>query len=67
MDKHFGDWVVLPLSEHFGVIRVRAHPTTNGNIANLLIPFLQRHSQPEFKNALIIISKAGVRWIRTSV
>ena len=22
LDEHFGDWAVLPLSEHFGVIRV---------------------------------------------
>ena len=28
LDEHFGDWVVLPLSTHFGVIRVKVSPTT---------------------------------------
>ena len=28
LDEHFGDWVILPLSQHPGVIRVKVHPTT---------------------------------------
>jgi predicted nuclease of predicted toxin-antitoxin system len=28
IDNHFGDWVILPLSEHLGVIRVNVHPTS---------------------------------------
>lgn len=27
LDEHFGDWVVLPLSRHPGVIRLKVHPT----------------------------------------
>lgn len=66
LDGHFGDWVVLPLSAHFGVIRVKAHPTFTENIAALLIPFLQRHSQPDFLNKLVILSASRVRWIDTT-
>jgi predicted nuclease of predicted toxin-antitoxin system len=28
LDEHFGDWVILPLSQHPGVIRVKVDPTT---------------------------------------
>jgi len=26
LDEHFGDWVVLPLSKHPGVIRIKVNP-----------------------------------------
>ena len=29
LDEHFGDWAVLPLSMHPGVIRLKVHPTTS--------------------------------------
>ncbi|HEX4645609.1 MAG TPA: DUF5615 family PIN-like protein [Verrucomicrobiae bacterium] len=65
IDHHFGDWVVLPLSEHFGVIRVKTHPTSTENIAKLLLPLLANHSQEDFRNKLVIVSKSRVRWIQT--
>jgi predicted nuclease of predicted toxin-antitoxin system len=66
IDGHFGDWAVLPLSEHFGVIRVKARPTTTTVVSNLLLPFLIGRSQMEFRNQLMIISPSRVRWIRTA-
>ena len=66
IDQDFGDWVVLPLSEHFGVIRIKVHPTTTTNIASILLPFLANRPQSEFVNRLIILSKGRVRWIRTA-
>lgn len=66
LDEHFGDWVVLPLSEHCGVIRVKTHPPTTENIAALLVPLLRNRSQSDFCNRLIIVSPNRVRWIRTS-
>lgn len=33
MDDHFGDWAVLPLESHPGVIRIKAHPTTTTAVA----------------------------------
>ena len=65
IDGHFGDWVVLPLSEHLGVIRVRIHPTSTENAAALLLPLLAKHSQSDFINMLVILSRNRVRWIRT--
>jgi predicted nuclease of predicted toxin-antitoxin system len=65
IDGHFGDWVVLPLSEHFGVIRVKAHPTSTENVAKLLLPLLANHSQADFRNKLVILSLRRVRWIQT--
>lgn len=40
LDEHFGDWVILPFSEHPGVIRLKINPATYSNAINLLIPFL---------------------------
>ena len=32
LDEHFGDWVILPLSRHPGVIRLKVNPATSDNI-----------------------------------
>ncbi len=40
LDEHFGDWVVLPLSSHPGVIRVKVNPTTSEKVIKLLLHFL---------------------------
>ncbi len=66
LDEHFGDWVVLPLSKHFGVIRVKAHPTTTEGVAALLLPLLAGRAQTDFHNRLVIVSPTRVRWIRTT-
>ncbi len=47
LDEHFGDWVILPLSKHPGVIRVKTNPTTSKNIIDLLLPFLSIHSSED--------------------
>jgi predicted nuclease of predicted toxin-antitoxin system len=65
IDRHFGDWVVLPLSEHHGVVRVEAHPTSTANVANLLLPLLANHAQADFRNKLVIVSSRRARWIQT--
>src|SRR4030043_1105514 len=45
LDEHFGDWVILPLSRHPGVVRIKVHPTTSENVLKILVPFLSLHSQ----------------------
>ncbi|MFH0725453.1 MAG: hypothetical protein V2B19_03725 [Pseudomonadota bacterium] len=65
MDEHFGNWVVLPLREHFGVIRLKISPTTFSNAVNLLVPFLKKHTQEQFQNNLVILSFKRARWIYT--
>ena len=49
LDEHFGDWVILPLSKHPGVIRLKINPATSKNIIQLLLPFLSLYSSEEFK------------------
>jgi predicted nuclease of predicted toxin-antitoxin system len=66
LDEHFGDWAVLPLSRHPGVIRVKADPATASNILKTLMPFLQEHSERSFADTLIIVSQRGVRWVKTA-
>jgi predicted nuclease of predicted toxin-antitoxin system len=61
LDDHFGDWAVLPLKKHPGVIRVKANPATTRNILLVLLPFLKNHGTGSFKNTLTIVSERGVR------
>jgi predicted nuclease of predicted toxin-antitoxin system len=65
LDEHFGDWVVLPLSKHPGVIRMKVHPTTSKKVLDLLVPFLRMHTQDQFKDHLVILSEKRVKWIHT--
>jgi len=65
LDEHFGDWVILPLSSHPGVIRLKIHPTTSENVLKILIPFLSRHVQEKF-NHLVIVSEKRAKWVRTA-
>ena len=66
LDEHFGDWVVLPLSRHPGVIRVKVSPTTSKQILNLLGPFLKLHSQEQFRDYMVILSQRRAKWILTT-
>lgn len=65
LDEHFGDWVVLPLSRHPGVIRLKINPTTSENVISLLLPFLRYHSPEQFKDRLVILSPVKAKWILT--
>jgi predicted nuclease of predicted toxin-antitoxin system len=65
LDEHFGDWAVLPLSQHPGVVRIKADPTTTSQVVSVLIPFLLGTSDRDYSNQLIIIRPTGSRWIRT--
>jgi len=66
LDEHFGDWVILPLSKHPGVIRLKVNPTTSKNIIELLLPFLRLYSFDQFKNHLVILSPKRAKWIDTA-
>ena len=56
LDEHFGNWTVLPLSCHPGVIRLKVHPTTSDKILALLLPFLRKGHHRPFQNHLIILA-----------
>jgi predicted nuclease of predicted toxin-antitoxin system len=66
LDEHFGDWVILPLSQHPGVIRIKVHPTTSERVLDLLLPFLRTHTQDQFKDHLVILSEKRAKWIHTA-
>ena len=66
LDEHFGDWLILPLSEHSGVIRLKINPTTSNNTIKLLLPFLRLHSSDQFKNYLVILSPKRSKWVYTA-
>ncbi len=66
LDEHFGDWVILPLSRHPGVIRIKVHPTTSERVLSLLLPFLRMHTQEQFMNYLVILSEKRAKWILTA-
>ena len=66
LDEHFGDWVILPLNRHPGVIRLKVDPTASENVLNLLLPFLRLHTAHQFKDYLVIISEKRAKWIHTA-
>jgi predicted nuclease of predicted toxin-antitoxin system len=66
LDEHFGDWVVLPLKEHSGVVRIRANPATSKAVTEILVPLLRRYSAAQFKNRLVILSSNRSKWIDTA-
>ena len=66
LDEHFGDWVILPLKQHPGVIRLKVNPITSKNVLELLLPFLRLHSSQQFKNHLIMLSPRRVKWVHTA-
>lgn len=65
LDEHFGDWVILPLSRHPGVIRLKVVPTTSEKVLELLLPFLSRHTSNELRNHLVILAPRRSKWINT--
>jgi predicted nuclease of predicted toxin-antitoxin system len=67
LDEHFGDWSVLPLSNHPGVIRVKAESASSGAILAVLLPFLDGYSGRDFRNKLVIVRPPNVRWISTGI
>lgn len=66
LDEHFGNWVILPLSRHPGVVRLKVTPTTSRRILNLLLPFLLHHSAGQFKDHIVILSEKRAKWIHTA-
>jgi len=66
LDEHFGDWVILPLSQHPGVIRLKVSPTTSSEVIKLLLPFLRVHSSEQFKDHLVILSPKRAKWVYTA-
>jgi predicted nuclease of predicted toxin-antitoxin system len=66
LDEHFGDWVVLPLKQHPGVIRLKVNPTTSKDIIKLILPFLRLYNSEQFMNYLVILSPKRSKWIRTA-
>lgn len=63
LDGHFGDWTVLPLSHHPGVVRIKANPATTANI--VLLTFLERSVDRNFRDQLGIVKSSAVRWVYT--
>jgi len=66
LDEHFGDWTVVKLTEHPGIIRLKVNPTSTRNIKKVLVSFLERYSKRDFRNILVIAKHTGIRWIHTA-
>ncbi|MBW2195770.1 MAG: DUF5615 family PIN-like protein [Deltaproteobacteria bacterium] len=65
LDEHFGDWVILPLRRHPGVVRLKIVPTTSGKVLGLLLPFLSRHTADELRDHLVILTPKRSKWVNT--
>ena len=65
LDGHFGDWAVLPLQAHHGVIRVKVHPGSTEKVMRVLGPLFAGSQPAQFPNRLVIATPTRVRWIAT--
>jgi predicted nuclease of predicted toxin-antitoxin system len=65
LDGHFGDWAVLPLSTHPGVVRVKADPATSDAVISLLEEFVRAHAQRDLADTLVIAARRSLRWVLT--
>ena len=65
LDEHFGDWVILPLSRHPGVIRLKVNPAISDRVLRILVPFLGRHPHDQFRDHLVILSEKRAKWVLT--
>jgi predicted nuclease of predicted toxin-antitoxin system len=66
LDEHFGDWTVLPLKSHPGVIRLKIHPPVTPLLTAQIIPMLKVHVAGDFADHLVIAGPKHQRWIRTA-
>lgn len=66
LDEHFGDWTIIKLTEHAGVIRLKFNPGSSSMIKDALFPFLEQNKEREFQNFLVIVKDSGISWIRTA-
>ncbi|GAK61264.1 hypothetical protein U27_01164 [Candidatus Vecturithrix granuli] len=57
LDKHFGDWAILPFHEHSGVIRLKVNPTTSQHVISLLLPFLRMYHPEQLRNCLLAVGE----------
>ncbi len=65
LDDDFGDWAILPLNRHPGVIRLKVEPTDTKSIESVLFPFVAASERRGFSNRLVIVRRDRLRWIRT--
>jgi predicted nuclease of predicted toxin-antitoxin system len=66
LDGHFGDWAVLPLTSHRGVVRLKIQPTSTENALGVLRPLLAGRTDALFANHLVIAAPGRARWVRTA-
>lgn len=66
LDEHFGDWTVLPLNQHPGVLRLKIHPPTTASIVPKLLQFLEGTNEQKLRNHLVIVGPVRERWVFTS-
>lgn len=66
LDEDFGDWSILPLDRHPGVVRIKAAPATGERILGLIKKFLEQYGDRNFADHLIIVRDEKIRWIKTA-
>lgn len=66
LDGHFGDWAILPLKIHPGVVRIRIHPPVFEVVVPRLMDFLSNFSEDQLANRLVILGVSRTRWVQTS-
>jgi len=60
-DRHFGNLLLYPVDTHFGIIRIRIHPSLLSDLIQSLEHFLIEFDLATMKGTLIVLEKEGYR------
>ena len=60
-DLDFANIKHYPPSEHLGIIVLRISPSTQGQVHNLLLSYLENRTPAQLKSKLVIISHTKIR------
>lgn len=65
-DRGFGNWLMLPLKEHPGVIRIEPGSLKPEMVLEIILQILDTRDPEEFKNHIFIHKKGKLRRIKTA-
>ena len=60
-DLDFADQRAFPLGRHYGVIRIRARPTTTERVIRSLTRLLEQVDDQDLRDTLVIIGRSNIR------
>lgn len=65
-DKDFTNPLLYPLTDHFGVIRIRIHPPLRRDVLHAFEQFFQQFDLPQLQSTVVVLERNGYHVRRSS-